>query len=76
MAGVLSVIQLYPVLGKIMADVSNIWQNKDGSARERVLQHKIDDLLLLLRAHAVPARSTREVATQTESESPVRNKRF
>jgi hypothetical protein len=71
MAGALNLIQFYPAFGKMVSDISNLWQNKDGGARERVLQHKIDDLLILLRSHAVPTRPPmRDASTQTNNEGP------
>lgn len=61
-------IQLYPALNKMVADANNFWQGKDSEHRERVLQHKIDDLLELLRSqtqqYTRPA--TRDASTQTD----------
>ena len=68
MAGALNLIQLYPALGKMVSDMSAMWQGKDVSARERILQHKLDDLLTLLKEQ--PKRTTtrlmRDASTQTE----------
>jgi hypothetical protein len=70
MSSAWSLIQLYPALGKLASDVSHLWLGKDGEARERVLQHKIDDLLTLLRAQERRTGVlTVEVATQTDSTS-------
>ena len=68
MASPLNFIQLYPALGKMVSDLSNFWQGKDGDHRERVLQHKIDDLLGLLRTHTRP--KTSDASTQTEIGHP------
>jgi len=72
MAGALNFIQLYPALGKMVSDASNFWQGKDGDARERVLQHKIDDLLVLLRTQTQQMTRPKscDASTQTDTIIP------
>jgi hypothetical protein len=74
MASLLGVIQFYPALGKLATDVSSYWWGVDPLARERILQHKIDDAqqqlteLLVMMEKVYKRPLMVDASTQTEGE--------
>src|SRR5665647_12103 len=73
MAMLLSAIQFYPAVNKMIGDLTGYWTGADPAARERILQHKIDearqqlaDLKLLIERTCGQPRDQHSVGTQTE----------